>query len=157
MEVGKRSSEQQRKTREKSVDTKRMQDLERQVSHTNKQTHQSILSHSLPSSVYVSSLLKSLSLFTRWRSWSRYLEAETQTPCLLSSTLQPALVVRRMWTLLRHLHPAGSLLCWKIGFSAWKQSWKTMMRRPNTVWEPWSNGSTVSRYNSIDTTDLPTL
>lgn len=38
MDVGKRSSEQQRKAREKTGDTKRMQDLERQVSHTNKHT-----------------------------------------------------------------------------------------------------------------------
>ncbi len=39
MDVGKRNSEQQRKAKEKTVDTKRMQDLERQVSHTNKQAN----------------------------------------------------------------------------------------------------------------------
>lgn len=33
LEVGKRSSEQQRKTKENTVGTKRMQDLERQVTH----------------------------------------------------------------------------------------------------------------------------
>lgn len=37
MDVGKRNSEQQRKAKEKTVDTKRMHDLERQVSHTNQQ------------------------------------------------------------------------------------------------------------------------
>ncbi len=39
MDVGKRNNEQQRKAKEKTVDTKRMQDLERQVSHTNKQAN----------------------------------------------------------------------------------------------------------------------
>lgn len=47
VDVGKRSSEQQRKAKEKTVDTKRMQDLERQVSHPNKQANQSELLHSL--------------------------------------------------------------------------------------------------------------
>lgn len=63
VEVGKRSSEQQRKAKDKSVDTKRMRDLERQVSHTNQLT--CYMLHYFPLLVCVSSLLKVLSLFTR--------------------------------------------------------------------------------------------
>lgn len=70
VDVDKRGSEQQRKTKEKTVDTKRMQDLQQQVSHTDKQANASHVIHSLP--LLCGSFLKSLPLFTRSRSWSRY-------------------------------------------------------------------------------------
>lgn len=61
MDVGKRSSEQQRKAREKTVDTKRMQDLERQVYLTNKQANSSNL-YTLPVFL-LQSMSQSFSLF----------------------------------------------------------------------------------------------
>ena len=65
MDVGKRSGEQQRKAREKSVDIKRMQDLERQViTHTNKLTYPACYTPAPPPPVLESSLLKRFSVST---------------------------------------------------------------------------------------------
>lgn len=80
MDVGKRSSEHQRKAKEKSVDIKRMQDLERQViTQTNKLTYPTCYTPSPPPPAPVSSVLKSFSVSTGQRAGA---DTKTQKPKL---------------------------------------------------------------------------